>query len=119
MADTSDPKRFGIWSSNASPPVCARCSGVPVVNADRARAVGYDLKQAAGHDQVLNEMERLVGIGKICMKECRCSQAEQGQHSGDDARLITCNDKETTADLDGNSCGVRQRCRQWEHGGRN
>jgi hypothetical protein len=33
-----------------------------VVNADRARAGGYDLKQAAGHDQVLDEMERLVGI---------------------------------------------------------
>lgn len=39
-----------------------------VVNADRARASGYDLNQAAGHDQVLDEMERLVWIGEVRMK---------------------------------------------------
>src|ERR1700681_704643 len=62
-------------------------------------------------------MERLVGVGKICMEKRRCSQTEQGQYYCDDARLITCNDEKTTADLDSNSSGVRQRCGQWEHGG--
>jgi pimeloyl-ACP methyl ester carboxylesterase len=33
-----------------------------VVNADRARAGGCDPKQAAGDDQALDEMERLVAI---------------------------------------------------------
>jgi hypothetical protein len=50
--------------------------GVSVVNADRTRAVGYELKQAASHDQILNEMERLVGIGKVRVKEHCCGQAE-------------------------------------------
>jgi hypothetical protein len=36
-----------------------------VVNADRARAGGYDLKQAAGHDQVLDEMDVWLGSAKF------------------------------------------------------
>lgn len=72
---------------------------MPIVDADGASAVGHDLKQAAGHDEVFDEMERLVGIGKICMKEHRRSQAEQGEDARNDARLIAENDQKAAADL--------------------
>ena len=56
--------------------------GISVINAERPRAVGYDLKQAAGHDQVLDEMERLIGISKVGMKESCRREAEQGEDHG-------------------------------------
>jgi hypothetical protein len=40
-----------------------------IVKAERARAVDRDLEQAAGHDQVLDEVEGLVGVRKIQMEE--------------------------------------------------
>src|SRR5467141_1587060 len=47
----------------------------PVVDAERARAVGDDLQQAAGHHQVLDEVEDLVWIGEVQVEEDRRRQA--------------------------------------------
>src|SRR3984957_2787678 len=95
-----------ISGSAASP--CGTGTGTPAIDADRTRAIGHDLKQAAGHDQVLDEMERLVGISEIRMKEHGCRQAEQREHDCNDARLKAEYNQKTTADFYGDGPGVGQ-----------
>jgi hypothetical protein len=60
---------------------------MPAVDADRARAVIDDLKQAAGHDQVLDEVKYLVRIGEVRVEERRRGETEERQYGGGDPRL--------------------------------
>src|SRR5580698_6583441 len=92
MARRRLPKRVGIGrlAGVASSPVVLR---TPVVDADCAGAVGYDLKKAACHDQVFDEVECLVGIVEVRMKERCGGQAEQRQHRRNDTSLIAGNNQ--------------------------
>jgi hypothetical protein len=81
---------------------------VPIVDAEGARTIRHDLEETARHDDVLDEVERLVGIGEVGVEEHRRSEAEQGEDGGNDARLTAQDYERPATDLDGNSSNIGQ-----------
>ena len=46
--------------------------GMPIVNADRARTEGPDLKQTTRHHDVLEKVDHLILVGEVAVELKRC-----------------------------------------------
>src|ERR1700722_2533290 len=94
----------------------------PVVDAQCAGPKGYDLKQAACHHHVLEEVDHLVLVSEIAVERNRRCQREDRQGSGDESSAIAGDEKQTTSEFDSDSKGEGQRwngqSRSADHGSR-
>src|SRR6266404_6671706 len=94
-------------AQRATMPFDAQC-----VDAERSRTEGCDLEQTACYGDVLEEMDHLVLIGEVVMKEYCRREREHGHAGGDERRPVADREKQAASDLyyDGDEItGDRQR----------
>jgi hypothetical protein len=77
-----------------------------VVQTVRAGTQGVDLEQAAGHGDVLQEVEELVLIAQGVVEDERRNDREDGQRQRGVARAVADDQQRTCAEFQGQRAGV-------------
>ena len=92
---------------------CGDPCRLPAVEAECAGSESDDLEQAASHGDILQEMDHLVLVGEIMMKEQGGHDREDGHGEGDDPGLESDHQQDAAADFDGDCRQIGQE-RRWQ-----
>jgi hypothetical protein len=80
--------------------------------AEAARAKGHDLKQSTDHGNVLEEVDKLVLVREIVVKDKRCRKGEDSKPCRHEAGAIAGDERKAAKDLYGNGKRESEGCQR-------